>query len=66
MAALDCLARGKGVLSDEQRGGGWGWFKTNWDEQMCKEHKGLWPLTFAGWLQRVANDAASGNRSALS
>ena len=65
MAALDRLARGKGILSDEQRGE-WGWFKTNWDEQMCKEHKEQWPLTFAGWLQRVANDAASGHRSALS
>ena len=65
MAALDRLARGKGVLSDEQRGE-WGWFKTKWDEEMCKEHKEQWAFTFAGWLQRVANDAASGNQSALS
>lgn len=65
MAALDRLARGKGVLSDEQRGE-WAWFKTHWDEEMCKQHKEQWPLTFAGWLQKVANDAASGNRSALS
>ena len=65
MAALDRLARGKGVLSDEQRGE-WAWFKTHWDEEMCKEHKEQWAFTFAGWLQRVADDAASGNQSALS
>ena len=65
MAALDRLARGKGVLSEEQRGE-WAWFKTHWDEAMCKEHKEEWPLTCAGWQQRVANDAASGNRSAMS
>ena len=65
MAALDRLARGTGVLSDEQRGE-WAWFKTHWDEAMCKEHKEQWPFTFPEWLQRVANDAASGDRSALS
>ena len=65
MAALDRLARGKGVLSDEQRAE-WAWFKTNWDEEMGKEHKEEWPLTFAGWMQTVANDAAAGNRTALS
>ena len=65
MAALDRLARGKGALSDEQRGE-WAWFKTHWDEEMCKEHKEQWAFTFAGWLQRVANDAAKGNRPALS
>ena len=65
MAALDRLARGKGVLSDEQRAE-WPWFKTNWDEGMGKEHKEDWPLTLAGWMQNVANDAAAGNRTALS
>ena len=65
MAALDRLARGEGALFEEQRSER-GWFKTHWDETMSNHHGEAWPVTLARWMQAVANDAALGNRAALS
>mgnify|MGYP006874411166 FL=1 len=65
MAALGRPARCKGALSDEQRAE-WARFKTHWDETMSNHHGEAWPVTFARWMQAVANDAALGNRAALS
>ena len=65
MVVLDRPARGKDMPSEQQRVE-WQWFKPQWDEAMSNELNDDWPLTFAGWMQQVANDTAAGNRAALS
>ena len=65
ISALEKLKRLKGALSPQQVLE-WEWFKNAWDEDMRKTHGGGWPERFAGWLQNVANEMASGDGEAFS
>ena len=64
-AALDRIARGRNTLAEAQKAE-WPAFRSSWDEAMSAEHGAAWPETFAGWLQKVANDMAAGKQNSLS
>ena len=61
---LDRLARLGQGLSPAQRND-FAWFKEAWDARMLQEHRGKWPETFTGWMQRLLGDNENGTANAF-
>ena len=62
---LDRLARLGAGLSAPQKND-WLWFKEAWDQNMLDVHGEDWGGVFAGWMQRLLNDADVGVSNAFS
>ena len=62
---LDRVARTGQGLSAAQKND-WPWFKQAWDQHMLDNEGAEWGGAFAGWMQRVLNDVATGQDTAMS